>query len=73
MESAARSMAKSLSWRAVALVITLVVTYSVTGSLSLAAAVGVTDTIIKLGTYYAHERAWNRIAFGQAKEPEYYI
>lgn len=73
MESAARSMAKSLSWRMVAMTITLAVTYVVTGSLSLAAAVGVTDTIIKIGTYYAHERAWNRVAFGKPKEPEYYI
>ena len=73
MDSAARSMVKSLSWRVVAMAITLSVTYAVTGSFSLAAAVGVTDTVIKIGTYYAHERAWNRISFGKPREPEYYI
>jgi uncharacterized membrane protein len=73
MESAARSMAKSLSWRVVAMAITLSVTYAVTGNLRLAAAVGVTDTVIKIGTYYAHERAWNRVSFGKPREPEYYI
>ncbi len=73
MESAARSMAKSLSWRVVAMTITLSVTYAVTDSLGLAATVGLTDTVIKLGTYYAHERAWNRVSFGKPREPEYYI
>ncbi len=73
MESAARSIAKSLSWRVVAMAITLSVTYAVTSSFKFAAAVGATDTIIKIGTYYAHERAWNRVSFGKPKEPEYYI
>lgn len=53
--------------------ITLSVTYAVTSSFKFAAAVGATDTIIKIGTYYAHERAWNRVSFGKPKEPEYYI
>lgn len=63
-ESHRRSIIKALSWRALAVTITMSVTYAVTGQLELAAAVGLVDTIIKLGVYYAHERVWNRVNFG---------
>ena len=64
-ESRRRSMLKALSWRALAVAITTSVTYAVTGQFELAAAVGLADTAIKLGVYYAHERVWNRIDYGQ--------
>ena len=67
-ESRRRSIAKTLSWRMVATVITVSVAWVVTGTLKVAAAVGIADTVIKLAAYYAHERAWDRVSFGrQAK------
>ena len=71
MESFARSLVKSLSWRVVAVIITTTVAWVITGEKVFAVAIGVADTFIKLFAYFAHERIWNRIQFGKAKPPEY--
>ena len=63
-ETRRRSIVKTLSWRVLATGITTSVTYALTGQWELAATVGLADAVIKLGAYYAHERAWGRIAFG---------
>lgn len=73
MESHFRSIAKSLSWRFWATLITFTVSWIVTKKLMLAAEIGLADTLIKLGAYYSHERFWNRLKFGKLKKPEYQI
>ncbi len=73
MESAARSLAKAVSWRIVGLAVTLVVALAVTGDYRVALAVGLSDTLVKVLIFYAHERAWNRISFGRKQAPEYNI
>ena len=73
MESHRRSIAKTLSWRLVATVITAVVVWIVTESLQFAAVVGGVDTLLKLGAYYLHERLWNRVSLGRPREPDYQI
>jgi uncharacterized membrane protein len=57
----------------VATFITATVAWVVTGKLHFAATIGVADMVIKLGAYYAHERLWNRLAFGRIRSPEYEI
>lgn len=73
MESHFRTIAKTLSWRFVATLITFSVAWLVTGKLTFAVEIGVADTLIKLGTYYFHERLWIRVKFGRLKKPEYEI
>lgn len=73
MESHARTIMKALSWRVVATVVTFTVAWMVTGELTFAAEIGLADTMIKLGAYYLHERAWMRVSFGRLKTPEYQI
>ena len=73
MESHVRTIIKALSWRLVATVVTFSVAWFVTGKLTLAAEIGVADTLIKLGGYYFHERLWIRVKFGKLKKPEYEI
>ena len=73
MESRKRSIAKALSWRIVAVLITAVVAYVVTGKLTTALEIGIADTVIKLGVYYLHERTWLRLPYGKAPPPEYQI
>jgi len=73
MDSTQRSLAKALSWRVVATLITSVLVYYMTGELEFAAKVGLADTTLKFVTYFGHERIWNRIPFGRPKVPEYYI
>ena len=64
-DSRGRSVLKALTWRAVALVITVVVVWLATGEPGIAAAVGGIDAGVKLVAYYIHERAWDRSAFGR--------
>ena len=73
MERRCRSIAKALTWRVTALLITMLVVLAVTEKLELAASIGLADTAIKLGAYYAHERCWLKISFGKRKPPDYQI
>lgn len=73
METRSRSIVKALTWRVTALVITTAVVWIATDKMELAASVGLADTAIKLGVYYAHERCWLKVGFGRARPPEYQI
>jgi len=55
------------------MLITMAVTWAVTRQIHFAAEIGIADTVIKLGVYYFHERAWNRVRFGRQEAPEYEI
>jgi uncharacterized membrane protein len=54
-------------------VVTFAVAWILTGNVSLSAGIGLLDTVIKVGAFYAHERMWNRVSFGKPKPPEYQI
>jgi uncharacterized membrane protein len=73
MESHLRSIAKAMTWRAGGTVVTFMVAWILTRRFELAAQIGILDTIVKLGAFYAHERVWNRMNFGKKKPPEYEI
>lgn len=73
VDSHRRSIAKALSWRFFATLITSTVAWIVTDELRFAAAIGLGDTVVKLGAYYMHERLWEGIPFGRPKVPEYEI
>lgn len=75
MESKRRSIAKTLSWRAWATIITAAVVFISTGELKFAIEIGLIDTTVKLGAYFIHERIWNRIGFGRLApaKPDYEI
>ncbi len=73
MESHRRSIAKALSWRVCATIITGLVAWAVTREIRFAATIGALDAAFKLGIYYAHERMWNRISLGRTEPPDYQI
>jgi uncharacterized membrane protein len=73
MDSHCRSLIKTVSYRVVSGLVTALVSLAVTGNIRLAAAIGVGDTVVKLGLYYLHERVWNRVCYGRAQPPEYEI
>ena len=68
MESHSRSIAKTLSWRLWATIITTGVVYFTTHEFKFAMEIGLLDTTIKLGAYFFHERLWNKISFGRLVE-----
>ncbi len=67
MDTHSRSFAKALSWRVTGTVDTMIISLVVTGSIKLAAAIGLTEVITKSLLYYFHERAWLRIPYGRRK------
>lgn len=72
-EKAYRSVAKSVSWRTVGTLDTMIISYFITGDLKMAASIGSIELFTKMALYYFHERAWNKISFGKVKEPDYQI
>jgi uncharacterized membrane protein len=73
LETPKRSIAKTVSWRAVATIITGSVTWFLTGRLDFAVTIGLADTLVKFFTYYAHERMWSRISYGKVRPPDFEI
>lgn len=73
MDTHKRSIAKTISWRVAATIITGVVTYFLTGRLDFAVTVGLADTFVKFFIYYAHERMWSRISYGKVRPLDYEI
>lgn len=65
MDTHSRSFAKALSWRATGTVDTMVISLIVTGSVKLAATIGLTEVLTKSVLYYLHERAWLKIPYGR--------
>lgn len=60
-DSKTKSLLKTLSWRAVATIITMIIAYFIVGDLTVALSIGAFDVIIKMIAYYFHERAWSKI------------
>jgi adenylylsulfate kinase len=57
-ESVKRSIYKTLSWRVVATITTVIIVYAITRKVSVSICVGLGDTVIKTVLYYFHERFW---------------
>jgi len=66
-ETNKRSIVKGISWRIVATTTTVIIIYFFFGRLDLAIAAGVIETVLKVGLYWAHERAWMKIRWGKKK------
>jgi len=67
-EKSYRSIVKSVSWRTIGTIDTIVISLFITGKLDLALAIGGVEVFTKMALYYLHERTWNRIKFGRIKD-----
>jgi len=67
MDSRTRALAKATTWRLLATAITATCAWLVTGEAMYAASIGALDTFIKFGSYYLHERLWDRARPGRAQ------
>ena len=56
-----KSFLKALSWRIVGTIDTMVLSYFITGHLSMAISIGSAEVITKTVLYYFHERLWAHI------------
>ena len=73
MEHHKRTLIKTITWRVIALLVTIIAVYIYSGDVKGSLAVGVAANGLKMVLYYMHERVWNRIHFGRSKHPDYQI
>ena len=66
-ETNKRSIVKGISWRVVATTTTVIIIYVFFGRLDLAIAAGLIESVLKVGLYWAHERAWFKVRWGKKK------
>jgi len=67
MVSKKRSLAKSISWRVIAIITTFLVGLIMTGSLAFSASLALVSNGINFILYYIHERLWLRVKWGSTK------
>ena len=60
-KSKTKSFLKTLSWRLIATLTTILVAYFIIGDVSAALAIGGVEFFIKMVVYYLHERAWSKV------------
>lgn len=64
-EKPIRSIAKAFSWRVIGTLDTLIISYILTGKISIAASIASIDFVTKMILYFFHERLWNLIKWGK--------
>lgn len=64
-ENLKRTLLKTISWRVVGTLATVVISYVITGTLALAFSIGAVELVSKMALYFFHERAWNTIKWGK--------
>ena len=62
-----RHFAKTITWRVIATVTTIILAWLISGDPMIGLQVGGWEFFIKMALYYLHERAWFRINFGLTK------
>ncbi len=67
LESRKRHLAKTVSWRLVGTVDTMLVAWIVSGDPLIGMQVGFAEIATKMVLYYLHERAWYRTSYGLSK------
>ena len=69
-EKSYRSVVKSISWRTIGTIDTIIISFLITGKATLALSTGGVEVFTKMALYYFHERTWNRIYFGRIKKSD---
>jgi uncharacterized membrane protein len=69
-EKSYRSIVKSISWRTIGTIDTILISYIITGKTTVALSIGGVEVFTKMALYYFHERTWNRINFGRIKKTD---
>lgn len=64
-ERPVRSIVKSITWRILGTIDTVLIAWIITGKFELAISIGSVEWITKMILYFIHERAWNAIKWGR--------
>lgn len=68
VEKSSRSIVKTISWRILGTIDTIIISWIVIGDLNFAVTIGGIELFTKMILYYFHERAWNKSSFGRVKQ-----
>ena len=60
-----RSLVKTISWRIIGTLDTIVSAYLITGTVHHAISIGGIELVSKMLLYFFHERSWNKIQWGK--------
>jgi uncharacterized membrane protein len=63
-EGHGRSFIKAVSWRTVGTIDTFIISFFVTGKVSLAGSIAAVEVVTKIMIYYLHERVWAAVPWG---------
>lgn len=63
-ETRKRSIAKSVVWRLICVIVSIITSFLLIAKWDVAVAIGSIYNIITMILYYFHERTWNRIKWG---------
>jgi uncharacterized membrane protein len=63
-EGHGRSFIKAVSWRTVGTIDTFIISFFVTGKVSLAGGIAAIEVVTKIVIYYLHERVWAVVPWG---------
>ncbi|UZR96357.1 DUF2061 domain-containing protein [Chondrinema litorale] len=62
-DSHIRSVIKAITWRMLGTMDTIFLSFLITGRISTAISIGVTEVFTKIGLFYLHERIWNNLSW----------
>ncbi|MEA2097482.1 MAG: DUF2061 domain-containing protein [Patescibacteria group bacterium] len=65
MDTHKRTIIKTITWRIIATLTTVITIYIWTGDMSVAFGAGLVANAFKTIFYYIHERVWNKSNFGR--------
>lgn len=63
-DSKKRHIAKTITWRIVGTIDTMILAWIISGDLMIGLKVGGAEVVTKMILYYLHERAWYKLNFG---------
>jgi uncharacterized membrane protein len=62
MPAVKRHIAKTITWRIVGTIDTIILSWIITGDLAIGMAIGGVEVITKMVLYFLHERAWYKFS-----------
>jgi len=66
-ETKTRSLIKGISWRIIAIIMTLAICFMFTGNLLSSIGITSVGAVSSFGAYYIHERIWTKVSWGYGK------
>ncbi|MTI31287.1 DUF2061 domain-containing protein [Xanthovirga aplysinae] len=70
-DSQLKSLLKAISWRIVGTIDTIVISFLITGKLTLAISIGSIEVFSKIMLFYVHERLWGKLLLKPLKQDSF--